>query len=77
MFFSNSNPKIPKSGVFDSKFEDFYFCTKLCSLTNSNTQIISILVPNLYFWFYINLFHFDKFESAYLKCDNSFLQNLA
>ena len=35
---SNSCPKIPKSGIFGTKFKDFYFFTKLCNKTNSRTQ---------------------------------------
>ena len=37
ILFSNSNPKIPKSGIFDPKFKDFYFCTKLDVKTNFRT----------------------------------------
>ena len=34
-----SSQKIPKSGFFGPKPKDFYFFTKLCSKTNSRTQI--------------------------------------
>ena len=37
--FSNSSPKIPKSGISGPKFKDFQFCNKLCNKTNSNTLI--------------------------------------
>ena len=37
--FSNSNPKIPKSGTFSPKLKGFYFCTKLCNKANSRTMI--------------------------------------
>ena len=63
ILFSNFSPKIPKSGMFGPRFQDFYFCTKLCNKTNSkvlisNMRIFSqipaqkysnkaILVPNL------------------------------
>ena len=30
ILFSHSSPKTPKSGIFGTKFKDFYFCTKLC-----------------------------------------------
>ena len=36
ILFSNSSPKIPKSGIFGPIFKDFQFCIKLCSKTNSN-----------------------------------------
>ena len=37
--FSNFNPNISKSGIFSPKLKDFYFCTNLCSKTNSRTKI--------------------------------------
>ena len=40
--FSNSSPKIPKSGIFDPKFKNFYFCTKLCKKTNSRRLILNM-----------------------------------
>ena len=36
---SNSNQKIPKEGIFSPKFNDFYFCTKLCNKVYSRVLI--------------------------------------
>ena len=37
ILFSNSGPKILKSGIFGSKVKDFYLYTKLCNNTNLRT----------------------------------------
>ena len=42
--FSNSNPRIHKSGIFGPKFKDFYFCTKLCNKINSNALISNVTI---------------------------------
>ena len=47
-------------------------------------QILAYMYPsNRYFgsklkfvWLYMNFIHFDKFEGAYFKCDNSFFKIL-
>ena len=84
ILFSNSSPKIPKSGIFGSKFKDFYFCTKLCYKTNSrtlisdmtifqpkNTQIRNFWSQLQAFLFFHEILQLDKFEGADFKCDNS------
>ena len=42
--FKNSSPKIPTSGIFGSKFKDFYFCPKFCGKTNSSTLISNMAI---------------------------------
>ena len=44
ILFSNSSPKIPKSGMFGPRFKHFYFCTKLCSKTNSRVLISNMTI---------------------------------
>ena len=44
MLFSNSSPKISKSGIFGPKFKNFYFCTKVCYKTNSRTLISNMTI---------------------------------
>ena len=39
IIFSNSGPKLRKSGSFRPKFKEFYFCTKLCNKANSRALI--------------------------------------
>ena len=80
ILFSNSSPKIPKSGIFGSKFKDFYFCTKLCYKTNSrtlisdmtifqpkNTQIRNFWSQLQAFLFFHEILQLDKFEGADFK----------
>ena len=44
MLFSNSSPKIPKSGIFGPKFKDFQFCIKFCKKINSRTLNSNIAI---------------------------------
>ena len=44
ILFSNSSPKIPKSGMFGPRFKHFYFCTKLCSKANSRVLISNMTI---------------------------------
>ena len=83
IYVSTSSPKIPKSGIFGTKFKDFYFCTKLWNKTNyrtliSNMRIIfSNSIPKiqksdkeiLVFVLHETLQQ-DKFEGADFKYDN-------
>ena len=48
MLFSKSSPKIPKSGIFGPKFEDFYFCTKLCYKANSRMLTSNMTIFSSY-----------------------------
>ena len=42
--FSNSSPKIPKSGIFVPKHKYFQYWTKLCSKINSRMQILNMTI---------------------------------
>ena len=44
ILFSNSSPKILKSGIFGLKLKEFYFCTKLCNKTNSKKLVSNVTI---------------------------------
>ena len=44
ILFSNSGPKILKSGIFGPKLKEFYFCTKLCNKANSRRLVSNMTI---------------------------------
>ena len=68
MLFSNSSPKLPKSGIFSPQCKNFQFGTNLCNKTNSRTLISNMAIvfskfqaKNIqirYFWSLIQVFSF-------------------
>ena len=69
--FSNSSPKIPKSGIFGPKIKDFYFCTRLCNKINSGTQISNMTmtfsnsspkIPRIFAYWKIQGYSFRKWQ---------------
>ena len=44
ILFSNSSPKILKSGIFGPKLKEFYFCTKLCNKANSRRLVSNMTI---------------------------------
>ena len=48
ILFSNSSPKLPKSGIFGPKFRNFHYFTKFCNYTNPKVLIsnMTILLSN-------------------------------
>ena len=85
---SNSSQKIINSGIFGTKFKDFYFCTKLWNKTNSggiisnmttnsqiaaqNTQIKHFCSQRQAFLFLHKILQWDKFNSISFKYDIRF-----
>ena len=90
--FSNSSPKIRKSGFFGSKFKYFYFRTNICNKANLRVLISNMtmafqnccpkhpnkafLVPNLKFFLFAINFAFWKIR-GYFKYCNSFFPNFS
>ena len=44
ILFSNSSPKILKSGIFGPKLKEFYFSTKLCNKANSRRLVSNMTI---------------------------------
>ena len=84
IFFSNSNPKIPKSGNFGPKFRYFCFFTKFYKFEgvgfkydkNFSKNLAqkhpnkAFLVPNLGIFLFSQNLQLDKFQGGDLKYNN-------
>ena len=88
--FSNSSPKIRKSGFFGSKFKYFYFRTNICNKANLRVLISNMtmafqnccpkhpnkafLVPNLRIFIFAINFAFWKIRGYFKYCNSFFFQ---